>query len=383
MIQKWGRLQNLLLQNSQQELQKFYGDLVEFVKILRWYFAKKLHFLGTGFEEGKGIIVDILMARRGAYSRPFLHFAMVALCVVAIFFAPIILSQYPTSQNGALAFENQVPSAVLKISIDAGSVQIETQESQKPRRDVIDYIVKNGETLSSIGKLYNVDVDSIKTLNKFDNVHLIHPGDTIKIPPVSGVIVKVNSGDTIYSLAKKYGLPSAQAIVDWPYNTFVDDEKFSLAAGQTLVIPGGVPPAEIPIPAPALQQTPGSQLFAKGNGILSWPATGVITQHFAFYHNGLDIAANGGPPIYAADSGRVVTVLYQTHGYGYHVIVDHGNGYKTLYAHMSRIAVSVGQNVSRGDKLGSMGSTGRSTGPHLHFTVYKNGVAVNPLSLLK
>jgi len=364
------------------QLRTLFIDIAEYFKTWQWYLHKKLHFLGTGFEESKGILVDVLMAKRGAYHRPFLHFALTALAIVAIFFAPFIVSQYPTARGVGIVGE-QSPSTVVKSPFDTGSMELSTIESQKPRRDVLDHVVASGETLSTLAKNYNVDVESIKTLNNFDDGHLLHPGDKIKIPPVSGVIITVKSGDTVYSLAKKYGLASAQPIADWPYNTFVDDEKFSLASGQTLVIPGGVAPSEIPIPAPILQKTPENQIFARGSGILSWPTNGVITQYFAFYHNGVDIASNSAPSINAADSGRVVSVLYLNYGYGFHVIIDHGNGYRTLYGHMSRIDVSVGQNVSRGDHLGIMGSTGRSTGPHLHFTVYQNGTAVNPLSLLK
>lgn len=378
----WRIVRQVLIRAPKQEIEKLIVDLIEFSKILRWYFAKKLRFLGVSFEESKGIVVDILMARRGAYQRPFLHFGMVALAVVAIFFAPVIVSQYPTARAGSLASDQESPSAVLKMPLDVSSTDVATVESQKPRRDVIEHVVASGETLSTIAKNYNVDTDSINALNKFDPSHILHPGDTIKIPPVSGVIVTVASGDTVYSLAKKYGIPSAQAIVDWPYNTFVDDEKFSLAAGQTLVIPGGVLPEEAPAPRP-IQKTPDAQLFVRGSGQLSWPTVGVITQYFAFYHNGLDIASNSSPSINAADSGRVVSVLYQNHDYGFHVIIDHGNGYRTLYGHMSRIDVSEGQNVSRGQHIGYMGSTGRSTGPHLHFTVYLNGNAVNPLGLLR
>ena len=191
---------------------------------------------------------------------------------------------------------------------------------------------------------------------------------------------KIKKGDSVASLAKKYGLPSAQPIVDWPYNSFINDETFSLAIGQTLVIPGGKPPSEAPV---ILRSVSSPTLFAGGTGQFIWPTNGIITQYFSWYHQGDDIANNTGTTVVAADAGRVVTVFYDNHGYGYHMIIDHGNGYKTLYAHMSRIDVSEGQSVGRGERIGLMGSTGRSTGTHLHFEILRNGVRVNPLSLLK
>lgn len=352
------------------------SELGEWTQTLGWYFSKKGKRLGEATDTGKGVVVGWLLARRGAYQRPFLHIGMVSLLVLGMVSAPILVNKYPTSA----ATEEVSPSTVLN-TITADDVNVNTVESVKPRRDVVTYTVKSGDTISAIAKAYGVDTDSIHYLNPTLSIHNITPGDQIKIPPVSGVIIKVKSGDTIYTLAKKYGLASAQPIVDWPYNNFVDDEKFTLAAGQDLVIPGGIPPEENI--TPVVQTTPNNGPFTRGSGILAWPTNGVITQYFSWYHNGTDIANNIGTPITAADSGRVVTVLYQNHDYGYHVIIDHGNGYRTLYGHMSAIFVQVGDNVSRGTLIGRMGSTGRSTGPHLHFTVFHNGVAVNPLSLLK
>ena len=194
----WRVVHNLFFRTPKSEIEKLIVDLVEFIKILRWYFGKKLQFLGISFEEFKGIVVDILMARRGAYQRPFLHFGMVGLTVAAIFFAPVIVSQYPTAKAGILAYEAETPSAVLKSPIDVNSTDVATVESQKPRRDVIEHTVSSGETISTIAKSYNVDSASVNTLNDFSLTHLLHPGDKIKIPPVSGVVITVKSGDTIY-----------------------------------------------------------------------------------------------------------------------------------------------------------------------------------------
>lgn len=356
-------------------------ELREFGRTLLWYLGRKATIVGSHIEGAKGLVVDVLKARRGTYQKPFLHVGMVFLTVVAVVWGPLIVSQYPMAANAQAVTSSTSPSAVLNSVADITGVDTATIESVKPRRDVEEYQVKSGDTLSSIAKQFGVDTDSINYLNDFPEGRLLKPDETIKIPPVSGVIVKVKSGDTIASLAKKYGIPSSQPIVDWPYNEFSDDETFTLSAGQTLVIPGGKPPAAAPAPAPRSIATP--SLFAGGSGQFIWPTGGIMTQYFAWYHPGFDIAAGVGTPIRAADSGRVVTVLYQNHDYGFHVVIDHGNGMQTLYGHLSRIDVSEGQNVSRGQQIGLMGSTGRSTGSHLHFEIHINGRQVNPGSYLK
>jgi murein DD-endopeptidase MepM/ murein hydrolase activator NlpD len=355
-------------------------DIVEYGKTLGWYGSKKVAFFGLYFETGKSIVVTVLKARRGSYQKPFLHVGMVFLTATAVLSTPIIVNQYPTAASASSVTNMTPPSAVVNTATDITNLETVTKESDKPRRDVEEYLVRSGDTLSSIAQNYGVDTDSIAYLNDFADTKILRPGDKIKIPPVSGIIVTVKSGDTIQTLAKKYGLPSAQPIVDWPYNSFVNDETFSLAAGQTLVIPGGKPPAAAPV-IPRSVSAP--TIFAGGTGQFVWPTGGVITQYFSWYHPADDIANNIGTPILAADSGRVVTVLYENHDYGYHVIIDHGNGYRTLYGHMSRIDVTEGQNVGRGQMIGLMGSTGRSTGPHLHFEIYRSGGRVNPLGLLK
>ncbi len=369
-------------------LRQIRSDFLEFGKTLGWYSGRKARYFASFFESGKAVFVDVLKARRGTYQKPFLHVGMVLLLITGVLTGPLIINQYPTAANAESVTSALSPSAILNNQADITNIDTVTKESEKPRRDIIEYTVQGGDTLSSIAKKFSqkndpMDVDSIAYLNNFSDSKILKPGDVIKIPPTAGVIVDVKSGDTIYSLAKKYGLPSAQPIVDWPYNSFVDDEKFSLASGQTLVIPGGRAPAVVQIMPSAPRSTPGSGIFTPGNGQFSWPVQGLITQYFAWYHTGIDIAGPIGTAVTAADSGRVVSALYDNYGYGYHVIIDHGNGYQTLYGHLSRIDVGAGQNVSRGQQLGLRGSTGRSTGPHVHFEVRRGGAFQNPMEFLR
>jgi murein DD-endopeptidase MepM/ murein hydrolase activator NlpD len=121
---------------------------------------------------------------------------------------------------------------------------------------------------------------------------------------------------------------------------------------------------------------------AAGSGHYIWPTTGSITQYPIYYHMAVDIANRSLPGVIAADTGTVSFSGCIGGGYGCHVIIDHGNGFKTLYGHLSAINVEAGQNVTQGQSIGRMGSTGRSTGPHLHFEVRKDGALQNPLSYL-
>ncbi len=211
-------------------------------------------------------------------------------------------------------------------------------------------------------------------------------GQELRILPVDGIRHRVAKGETIATIGKKYGLEGAavQAIVDFPFNDFVNDETFELATGQYLMIPGGQKPKEAAAPTATFARvlTPDAGTVS-ATGDFIWPAAGMITQGYSFYHKAIDIASGGGGPILAADSGVVTASGWDSSGYGNRVIVDHGNGSRTLYAHMRVLNVTEGQSVNRGDVLGEMGSTGRSTGTHLHFEVRQDSVLLNPMDYLK
>jgi len=164
-------------------------------------------------------------------------------------------------------------------------------------------------------------------------------------------------------------------------NDFVDLDNFTLAVGQYLFVPGGKV-VEKPLPE-ATRFVAQIQAGVRGTSNFIWPASGAITQYPVWYHMALDIANPGAPPILAADSGTVSYAGCLSWGYGCYVIIDHGNGYQTLYAHLSRYSVSSGQSVSQGQTIGIMGSTGRSTGVHLHFEIRREGQLLNPLNFLK
>lgn len=268
----------------------------------------------------------------------------------------------------------------------AGSAELHTNISEKPRSEIIDYQVENGDTISSIGQKFGVSSDTIRWANNLTS-DTIKPGQTLKILPVTGVSYIVKAGDTLESVAKKFSAEQ-QPILDFPFNDIPDD--LSLKVGQILIVPDGVPPETKAPPKPRpqpqyLAQGPSSPAFsAPGGGQFIWPAGGTISQYFAWYHPGVDIANRSAPGIAASDGGTVVVAGWpDAGGYGNRVVIDHGNGYTSLYAHLSNIYVSVGQTVTRGQLIGQMGSTGRSTGTHLHLEIHYKGVALNPLAILK
>lgn len=355
----------------------FWEDLLGWLNFFAFYIKKKAHIFGVFFEEQKDIIVSFLMAKRGRYSRPFLNTSLALLIFTAIVSAPIIASTYPTVASEDLS--QFTPPSALVSSLSQEDYAMSTQVSDKPRDKVITYTVRDGDTLSSIAEKFGVSTDTIKWANNLKDDKIVI-GAPIKIPPVTGVVHKVKQGETVYSIAKKYQT-DAQKIVNFPFNDFADLDTFALSVGQTLIVPDGVPPTKKPttLPAPAQKYIAGS-----GTGQFIWPTSGAITQYPVWYHMALDIANKDAPNVFAADSGVVVLSEKQRYGYGWHVIVDHGNGFQTLYAHLQRIDVGVGDKVVKGSTvIGRMGSTGRSTGTHLHFEVRKNGTPVNPLSYLK
>ncbi len=355
----------------------WWWDLKEFIKFLSGYFPKRMTQFLAGFEAGKGVVVEGLVAKRGRYTRPFLHTGMTGLFLVGLLLAPVI-SQAVSGEEEEMG----KGGAVLGMVMD--NLETTTSVSVKPRDGVVTYIVQPGDTVSSIANKFDVSIDTIRWQNDLKSIDAIKPGDKIEVPPVTGMVHKVKRGETVYSIAKKYDV-TAQQIINWPFNTYSNDETFELAVGQTLTVPDGVKPAEqLWDPKRYVAQITPDAGVVSAIGQFIWPASGGISQRYVWYHKGIDISNKAAPAILAADSGTVVIAGWPDgFGYGNRVLIDHGNGLQTLYAHMASISVNVGQTVNRGDVIGRMGSTGRSTGVHLHFEVRKDGVLVNPSEYLR
>jgi len=331
--------------------------------------------------KGKEFAVSSLYKKRGRLSKRLMHSGMAGITAFGVMVAPIVAQEFPGDTVDP--WESSTSSVVLS----ATSTSTETIVADRDYRSTsIEYVVKEGETLSEIAEKFGVDTNTILWENDLKSSNSIKVGQSLTILPVTGISHKVNKGDTVYSIAKKYDV-DAQGIVNYPFNTFVNDETFELAIGQEVLVPGGVMPqaasSTTSSPSRSKQLTPNAGTVV-ASGQFVWPTNGVITQYFAWYHKALDIANPSGPAILAADAGTVIVAGWpDNYGYGNRVVIDHGNGFRTLYAHMSRYYVVPGQTVNRGDVIGQMGNTGRSTGTHLHFEVLQNGVNLNPLSVLQ
>jgi LysM repeat protein len=261
-----------------------------------------------------------------------------------------------------------------------------TSKTLRPRESIIYYTVQASDTVSTIAAGFGISVNTILWENDLNAYSLIRPGDKLAILPVSGVSYKVARGDTLAAIASKYGV-EASLILET--NKLASSDM--LSAGQKLIIPGGKKTYYVSSQV-AREVSPVSiikDLFRPENlksfisNKLAWPTIGArITQYFSWRHHAVDIANHLGTPIYACDAGVVEVAGWGT-GYGNQIIIDHGGGRKSRYGHMSKFYVRVGEAVDKGEVIGLMGSTGNSTGPHLHFEYIINGIKYNPLNYLK
>jgi len=353
-------------------------DFWQFLCCLGRYGTLRLAKIISFFETGKSGIATKLYHQRGRYSRPFMHSGMAFLVVGGITLGPVLIAENLSNPW------KQIEAAPMTLtSVENTGDETTTQISAKPRSEVVEYEVQSGDTVSTIAEKFGISVDTIRWENNLTSIKDIKLGQKLRILPVTGILHKVTYGETIYTIAKKYQV-DAQVIVDWPYNSFANDETFALATGQTLIVPDGVKPKEVPtIPRIYYAQTPTAGTIT-GTGQFVWPTQGQMTQFFSWYHKAIDVANHAAPPVIAADSGTVIVAGWPSNdGYGNRIMINHGNGYVTLYGHLQQIYVTAGEKVVRGQTIGKMGSTGRSTGTHLHFEIRVNGACQNPLAYLK
>ena len=253
-----------------------------------------------------------------------------------------------------------------------------TIRPKRARTEVILYTVVPGDTLYDIAQRFEISGDTIMWANGMaDNPDLLAIGQELKILPVSGVYHTVDENDTLVSIAARYKANVA-AIAEYEGNDL--SEPYELKIGQKLIVPGGEKPY---VPRRVFAYSgPVPEDATKGSGIFGWPVSGRITQKFWNSHRAIDIGAPPGTPIYAADSGYVAFAGWTDVGYGRMLIIDHGNDFRTLYGHTQVYFVEEGESVAKGQMIAHVGSTGNSTGPHLHFEVILKGVRRNPLIYL-
>lgn len=270
-----------------------------------------------------------------------------------------------------------------------------TTISVDPNQSATSYTVQAGDSIFAIAKQFNIKPESVLWANYDqlkDDPQTISVGMTLKIPPVDGVYYEWQEGDTLDAVASKYQT-NADAILNW-FGNRLDIADPKIDPGTYVMIPGGkgefrqwVVPTFYRKNAGVNKSFPGACEVsdgAYGSGFFVWPADNHYLSGNDFWdgHLGIDIAAGMGANIYATDSGVVVYAGGIGGGYGNVIVIDHGNGYQSVYAHLSSVGVSCGSSVYSGQIIGRAGSTGNSTGPHLHFEIRFNGAFINPWQVL-
>jgi murein DD-endopeptidase MepM/ murein hydrolase activator NlpD len=291
---------------------------------------------------------------------------------------------------------------------DAGIVRIADAHTilpERPRMEIVRYVVQPGDTIFGIAEAFGLRPESVLWGNYDilqDNPHALRPGQELEVPPVDGTIYAWHEGDGLNGVASFFGV-APEDIVDWPGNNLepdIDVANPSIPAGTLIVVPGGyrefvtwsAPRITRSNPGVARILGPGACGMVYdgpvGTGTFIFPTPSHYLSGYDYNpganHPAIDLAGDTGHPIYASDNGVIVYAGWNDWGYGLVIVVDHGNGWQTLYAHLSQINVVCGQAVYQGNVIGLMGCTGNCTGPHLHFEMLNETYGkVNPWDFLQ
>ncbi len=295
--------------------------------------------------------------------------------------APQLASALPQVQLQTQPLENSVVLATSTV-VESPASQAFTSDlyaSDQPqgipwpnaggRTRVEQYIVESGDTLWSIAAEFELDIDTLRWSNPEleRNPDVLAVGQELIILPVLGVYHRIQPGDQIETIAASYGVAPAD-ITDYPPNALYP--PYDLTPGEGLIVPFGRKDVILPKPSPAADFP------------LAWPVVGEVSGGFEPDHPALDIGAPYGSTVYAADAGTVTYAGWSQDGYGYSVIIDHGDGRETWYNHLKGTLLEAGGYVYRGTPIAEVGSTGHSLAPHVHFEFHLNGEPVNPLDYL-
>ncbi len=353
--------------------------------------------------------------KRPLLTRATAHLTVVSLALMAVVLSGVSLPTPKIAAGGSpeenVAFSSRVstaseaatpppsPTAVTKTASGGSGGDTITRQAvphttfpDRPRAQVITHTVEQDETLWTIASQYDLAPETIAWSNREiiqDAPWLIQPGLQLFILPVDGIYHTVRKGETPREIADEHGVDPSVLYNEW--NDLEEGEL--LEEGQLLVVPGGQgeevtwePPEPEPTqPQYNYQYSASTAAAPNPNNWFILPTGSTLVSGWYFHdpgnpmHIGLDYKCDLGDPLYAADSG-VVTVAGWNGGYGIMVEINHGNGFRTRYGHFNQLIVGAGQAVHQGDIVGYCGSTGWSTGPHLHFEIRKNGVPQDPMA---
>ena len=310
---------------------------------------------------------------------------------------PQALAPVPTADSSRKAPSVKMPAleAPAALASIEREIQIKTNvPADKPRYDVEEYRVVRGDSIFAIAESFKLKPETILWANYDvlqDDPHSLKPGQMLKIPPTDGIYYQWKANDTLDTVAGEFEA-SVDDIINYPGND-IDLTNPKVDSGSWVMVPGGhrefvqwlVPTVAKGASGTSSTSQSSCAGGAVGSGGFVWPAGNHFLSGNDYWsgHLGIDISAGEGAPVYAADSG-VVTMAQGGYNYGYGNVVqiDHGNGYSTVYAHLSAIGVSVCESVGAGQWIGSAGNTGNSEGAHLHFEVRQNGGFINPWFVL-
>jgi murein DD-endopeptidase MepM/ murein hydrolase activator NlpD len=346
---------------------------------------------GPGFRLWQA--TQTLLAQRGPEGTTSLvrvasHVVVILVAIGVLWFSRVQLPKLeiveaPQAEAPAVQLEEESALVEGEASAETGALVREavpfTLIPERPRTDVITYTVAAGDTLYALAQKYGLRAETLIWANNMENnPDLLRLGQKLLILPINAVYHTVVAKDTIESIAKKYKAKPAD-IIAYKGN-HLNPKNPTILVGQRLLVPGGNKP--IPQKYVKVYSGPVPANASKGSGHFVWPTSGRITQGYKPYHRALDIAAWTGAPVKAADSGYIVASGWSDAGYGNYIVIDHRNGFQTLYAHLSKINMTAGTSVGKGAIIGLMGTTGRSTGPHLHFEMRQRGIQLNPFGQL-
>ena len=337
---------------------------------------------------------------------------------VVVWLLRLFYLQQPEAGNVANALETVPTAPVVGIdgvlqpeAVDAfGGIprlaQVHTNIPSRPRQEVVKYTVEEGDTVFGIAEKFGLMPETVLWGNYYvllDNPHQLQAGQELNILPVNGTYHEWQQGEGLNGISSYYGV-KPEDIINYPANnldiaTIGDLANPNITPGTWLIVPNGrreyvswSAPLGVTRENPAYARVLGPGACdaisggAVGYGAFIWPSNKHYLSGFDYAPNanhwGIDIAGNEGEGVYATDAGVIVYAGWNNYGYGNMILIDHGGGFQSLYAHLSGLNVGCGQSVGQGDVIGGIGTTGRSSGSHLHFEIMTSSYKINPWDVL-